>query len=48
MLAETHPRGRAAARVVCLIVAGAMLAGCGINTIPDPAGAGQGGLEPGA
>jgi LemA protein len=34
MLAETHPRGRAAARVICLIVAGAMLAGCGINTIP--------------
>ncbi len=34
MLAETHPRGRAAARVICLMFAGAMLAGCGINTIP--------------
>ena len=34
MLAETHPRGRTAARVICLMFAGAMLAGCGINTIP--------------
>lgn len=34
MLAETHPRGRIAARVICLMFAGAMLAGCGINTIP--------------
>ena len=34
MLASTHPWGHAAARAVCLVLAGAMLAGCGINTIP--------------
>jgi LemA protein len=34
MLAETHSRGRLAARVICLAFAGALLAGCGINTIP--------------
>jgi len=34
MLASTHPRGHAAARAVCLVFAGSMLAGCGINTIP--------------
>ena len=34
MLAETHPRSRTVARVVCLLIAGMVLAGCGINTIP--------------
>ena len=34
MLASTHPWGHAAARAVCLVLAGALLAGCGINTIP--------------
>lgn len=34
MLASTDPRGHAAARAVCLVFAGGMLAGCGINTIP--------------
>jgi len=34
MLAQTHKRGHTATRAVCLIFAGAMLAGCGINTIP--------------
>jgi LemA protein len=34
MLAENTSRGRFAARAICLIFAAAMLAGCGINTIP--------------
>jgi LemA protein len=34
MLADTQSRGLAAARAVCLIFAGGLLAGCGINTIP--------------
>jgi LemA protein len=34
MLASTHPRGHIAARAACLVFASAMLAGCGINTIP--------------
>ncbi|MGH6804658.1 MAG: LemA family protein [Methyloceanibacter sp.] len=34
MLASTHPWGHAAARAACLVLAGALLAGCGINTIP--------------
>jgi LemA protein len=34
MSVSTHPRRHAAARAVCLVLASAMLAGCGINTIP--------------
>jgi LemA protein len=34
MLAQTHKRGHTATRAVCLIFAGTVLAGCGINTIP--------------
>ena len=34
MLASTHQRSRNAARAVCLVFASALLAGCGINTIP--------------
>jgi LemA protein len=34
MLTSTQSWGRAAARTICLIFAGALLAGCGINTIP--------------
>jgi LemA protein len=34
MLASTQPWGRSAARAICLILAGVVVAGCGINTIP--------------
>jgi LemA protein len=34
MLASTHQWRQAAVRAACLVFAGAMLAGCGINTIP--------------
>ena len=34
MLASTHSWRHAAVRAVCLMFAGAMLAGCGLNTIP--------------
>ena len=34
MVVWTRSRGQAAARALCLILAAAMLAGCGINTIP--------------
>ncbi len=34
MLVSTHPRRQVAVRAICLGFAAAMLAGCGINTIP--------------
>jgi LemA protein len=34
MWLTAHPRGHTAIRAICLAFAGAMLAGCGINTIP--------------
>jgi LemA protein len=34
MLVSMRPRGQAAIRAACLVFASAMLAGCGINTIP--------------
>ena len=34
MLASTHPLSRGAVRAIGILIAGAMLAGCGINTIP--------------
>ena len=48
MLALTRPRSRTAFRALSLLLAGLALAGCGINTIPTAAGAGQGLLERGA
>jgi hypothetical protein len=34
MLASTHPLSRGILRAFGILLAGAMLAGCGINTIP--------------
>jgi LemA protein len=34
MWLTAHPRGHTAIRAICLAIAGAILAGCGINTIP--------------